>query len=154
MKALETNYNGILFRSRLEARWAMFFDLIGVEYVYEPECFVLNDGRKYTPDFYIEKYDLYVEIKPNFDWMKDEYHMGRYCQFDGELIILSGGMPTFSKVNYLMSDSVSQAEVVFVPNSKYEPFFATGADFGADESLFLKDHLKELEIVKSHRFWN
>ena len=32
MKAIETEYNGYRFRSRLEARWAVFFDALGIEY--------------------------------------------------------------------------------------------------------------------------
>ena len=30
IKAIQTEYNGYLFRSRLEARWAVFFDACGV----------------------------------------------------------------------------------------------------------------------------
>ena len=30
IKAIETEYNGYKFRSRLEARWAVFFDALGV----------------------------------------------------------------------------------------------------------------------------
>lgn len=64
IKPIETVYNGYRFRSRLEARWAVFFDAAGVQYEYEVEGYVLNDGTKYLPDFYLPKYQLYVEIKP------------------------------------------------------------------------------------------
>ena len=47
MKSIETEYNGILFRSRLEARWAILFDALELKYVYEPECFILSNGQKY-----------------------------------------------------------------------------------------------------------
>lgn len=30
MKAIETRYKGYRFRSRLEARWAVFFDALGL----------------------------------------------------------------------------------------------------------------------------
>lgn len=74
MQAIETYYNGYKFRSRLEARWAVFFDALGVEYEYEPEGFTLNSGRKYLPDFRVKcwgtrgeiwdkPFDLYVEVK-------------------------------------------------------------------------------------------
>ena len=63
IKAIETEYNGILFRSRLEARWAVFFDAAGVKYEYEPYSFML-DGIGYVPDFYLPDYELYVEAKP------------------------------------------------------------------------------------------
>lgn len=64
IKPIETFYNGYRFRSRLEARWAVFFDDLGIEYEYEPEGFKLSDGRFYLPDFYLPKFSIFVEIKP------------------------------------------------------------------------------------------
>ena len=74
IKAIETEYNGYRFRSRLEARWAVFFDALGVKYEYEPEGFDLGNGVYYLPDFLIHDViprfaqgdklqDLYVEVK-------------------------------------------------------------------------------------------
>lgn len=63
IKAIETKYDGYRFRSRLEARWAVFFNSLGVRFEYEPEGFELSCGR-YLPDFYLTDLDLYVEIKP------------------------------------------------------------------------------------------
>lgn len=37
IKPIETVYKGYRFRSRLEARWAVFFDAQGIEWEYEPE---------------------------------------------------------------------------------------------------------------------
>ena len=48
IKAIETYYKGYRFRSRLEARWAVFFDAAGIKYEYEPEGFGLEDGRERT----------------------------------------------------------------------------------------------------------
>jgi len=63
MRAIITKYNGYSFRSRLEARWAVFFDTIKVKYEYEMEGFT-NDNICYLPDFYFPDYDLFAEIKP------------------------------------------------------------------------------------------
>lgn len=63
IKAIETFYNGYRFRSRLEARWAVFFDSAGIVYEYEPEGFKLSDGTYYLPDFYLPWFKCYVEIK-------------------------------------------------------------------------------------------
>jgi hypothetical protein len=40
IKAIETDWHGFRFRSRLEARWAVFFDALDLEYIYvpEPDC--------------------------------------------------------------------------------------------------------------------
>ena len=63
IKAIQTEYNGIKFRSRLEARWAVFFDTAKIRYEYEPEGYETEDGGKYLPDFYLPDFDLYVEVK-------------------------------------------------------------------------------------------
>src|ERR1700744_4926102 len=64
-KVIETRYNGILFRSRLEARWAVFFDHLNIKWEYEHEGFNL-EGVYYLPDFWLPDFDLgiYVECKP------------------------------------------------------------------------------------------
>lgn len=64
IKAITTHYNGYKFRSRLEARWAVFFDAAGIEYEYEKEGFVLSNGELYLPDFWIPEWNVWVEIKP------------------------------------------------------------------------------------------
>lgn len=75
IKVIPTEYNGCRFRSRTEARWAVFFDACGVKWEYEPEGFNLN-GLWYLPDFLLHdvcfvdgnsgmSHDLFVEIKGN-----------------------------------------------------------------------------------------
>ena len=65
IKAIETVYNGYRFRSRLEARWAVFFDTLGVKYEYEKEGYELPDGAYYLPDFWLPEIKRWVEIKGN-----------------------------------------------------------------------------------------
>ncbi|NSZ73230.1 hypothetical protein G6L74_05620 [Agrobacterium tumefaciens] len=58
--AIPTRYNSVQFRSRLEARWAAFFDLAGWTWDYEP-----FDLEGWTPDFLIKgKVPALVEVKP------------------------------------------------------------------------------------------
>lgn len=63
IKAVETVYKGYCFRSRLEARWAVFFDALGIQWEYEPEGLVLSDGDFYLPDFYLISFNCYFEVK-------------------------------------------------------------------------------------------
>ena len=65
IKAIETRYKGYRFRSRLEARWAVFFDYLGIEWQYEPEGYDLGDAGKYLPDFYLPGVDggYWLEVK-------------------------------------------------------------------------------------------
>jgi hypothetical protein len=68
IQAIQTAYKGYHFRSRLEARWAVFFDALGLQWEYEPEGFALPDGSRYLPDFLLRDNrktpDLWIEIKP------------------------------------------------------------------------------------------
>lgn len=55
-------YNNIQFRSRLESRWAAFFDLMAWEYTYEP-----YDLERWSPDFKLITEmgsEFLVEVKP------------------------------------------------------------------------------------------
>lgn len=63
IKAIPTFYNGFQFRSRLEARWAVFFDTLGVEYEYEKQGYDLGDGVYYLPDFWIPHLRTWFEVK-------------------------------------------------------------------------------------------
>src|ERR1700754_2375108 len=59
--AIPTVYNGIQFRSRLEARWAAFFDLCDWKWQYEP-----FDLPGWIPDFLVQTSDglKLFEVKP------------------------------------------------------------------------------------------
>lgn len=70
--ARQTFYNGTLFKSQLEAKWAVFFDTLNIEWVYEPCVIEHTDvytNRKlcYKPDFYLPRLGLYVEVKPTWE---------------------------------------------------------------------------------------
>lgn len=101
IKAIETVYNGYRFRSRLEARWAVFFDALGIEYEYEPEGFELPSGNRYLPDFYLPDDDVWVEIKGSKPSSDDIGKMLEFCECKCDLLnngarfrLLVGGIPT------------------------------------------------------------
>jgi hypothetical protein len=62
IKAIETRYAGCRFRSRAEARWAVFFDAVEEPWEYEKEGYELPSG-KYLPDFWLPRPQLWVEVK-------------------------------------------------------------------------------------------
>jgi hypothetical protein len=68
IKAIETKYDGVLFRSRLEARWAAFFNLCNIPWEYEPYDF---DG--WIPDFVIKgvERDIFCEVKPTDKYLPE-----------------------------------------------------------------------------------
>jgi len=51
IKSINTFYKGYKFRSRLEARWAIFFDTLDIEWQYELEGYRLSNGTGYLLDF-------------------------------------------------------------------------------------------------------
>lgn len=69
IKPIQTRYAGYLFRSRLEARWAVFFDHLKLDWAYEPEGFQLPSGTFYLPDFRVmmRGHPVWFEIKPGKD---------------------------------------------------------------------------------------
>ena len=116
IKAIQTTYAGHLFRSRLEARWAVFFDSLGVFWKYEPQGFMVGiewRERPYLPDFYLPDLDLWVEVKgsdESMDWtligdacdgagqclpMSTPGSHNRYggCGSDGSAVLVLGDIP-------------------------------------------------------------
>lgn len=83
---IETHYAGYRFRSRLEARWAVFFETLGVAYQYESQGYLLGDEKRpYLPDFWLPGIGAWVEVK------------GEMAAFDMRLADLAvsrpGGLP-------------------------------------------------------------
>ena len=93
IKAIETVYAGYRFRSRLEARWAVFFDSMGWKWEYEPEGFDLPSGW-YLPDFkvfYPDGFCHWFECKGDLKGIR-ETDWKRMLEFDEEevLTVLDG----------------------------------------------------------------
>lgn len=64
IRPIETHYKGYRFRSRLEARWAVYMDAAGIQWEYEPEGYELGGGFRYLPDFYLPQVNMFAEVKP------------------------------------------------------------------------------------------
>lgn len=79
IKAIDTVYKGRRYRSRLEARWSVVFDELGLPFEYEKEGYELPSGW-YLPDFWLRTLDCWIEIKGNAPTLKEE-------QLAGELAV-------------------------------------------------------------------
>src|SRR6201985_1558548 len=69
IKAIETRYDGYRFRSRLEARWAVFLNQCGIDWEYEPEGYEIPTPRgvvRYLPDFWLGS-SQWAEVKGFLD---------------------------------------------------------------------------------------
>lgn len=98
IKAIETVYKGYRFRSRLEARWAVYFDNAygnghGLKWVYEKEGFDLGNGIRYLPDFWLLSGRMWAEIKPD-DFSDSEFEKcWRLATQTGRPIAMLVGVP-------------------------------------------------------------
>lgn len=140
IKAIETRYAGHLMRSRMEARYAVMFDDLGVRWEYEPEGFDLPSGR-YLPDFRLQlDHECWFEVKPCF-----EYHGGcpipeldprwaELVELTGLPLYVVGGMARYEKQRKMihrelplpakMHDSGARVyQVEFDPSGKSELVF-------------------------------
>ena len=88
IKPIETLYNGMRFRSRLEARWAVFFDALGMKYEYEPEGYALQNGSAYLPDFYLPTEGMFAEVKPEREGAIDELKKVEQFVMDTKNVVL------------------------------------------------------------------
>lgn len=70
----EVLYKGCKFRSRLEARWAIFFDELDLDWMY---LYPKNDNV-YTPDFYLPQKKSYIEINEK---IPSQYELYSYDEF-------------------------------------------------------------------------
>jgi hypothetical protein len=111
IKAHETWYADVLFRSRLEATWAAFFDLVGWSWEYEP-----LDLPGWTPDFRLTithrsaSRVLLVEIKPYYSTGDFKGHpLMRYITGTGVPATISAGFgnnPSVTTVPFLFKSCV------------------------------------------------
>lgn len=92
IKPIETRYDGILFRSRTEARWAVFFNTIGFRYEYEKEGYALKSGW-YLPDFYLPDIGYWLEVKGEEPTAEEVCRCGFLFEATGKPVLIAPGAP-------------------------------------------------------------
>lgn len=129
-KAIETRYRSFLFRSRLEARWAAFFDLCNWRWGYEPP-----ELPGWIPDFVLGEHPLLVEVRPYFDshlWHdRCEAIMASGCR---ERVILLGADPVWLSAENSISDAphVGWLHVPVLVEKEWESYL-TDLHFGVTD---------------------
>lgn len=94
LKAIETRYHGYRFRSRLEARWAVFFTALGLRWEYEAEGFDLDAGW-YLPDFFLPDLNggVWVEVKPDTNGPLNDQRWYELVHRSEKGLLLATGVP-------------------------------------------------------------
>jgi len=114
LKAIETSYKGYRFRSRLEARWAVFFDHIGVKWEYEPEGFEFKDGSRYLPDFRLPDVGMWVEVKPTEKLSDDEKQKidNLVCESEFPVYVTSGAPGVAGQLHYRYTQQGGEVNIL------------------------------------------
>jgi len=99
MKAIQTRYKNYKFRSRTEAKWAVFFDSLGLRWEYEIEGFEFDDGVRYLPDFYFPDQGLWAEIKGALPTARERNLCRRLADARQEPVLMLAGTPGHLRLN-------------------------------------------------------
>lgn len=122
-QAIPTRWNGVNFRSRLEARWAMIFDLVELDWQYEPEGLQLPSGW-YVPDFciledcgdYFAKH--WIEIKPAYPSEKELIKAAEFAltnEWDLSIHIFYGEITATPDLEYMQMSEKCKANPLLLP---------------------------------------
>jgi hypothetical protein len=137
-KPIETRYKGYRFRSRAEARWAVFFDTLGIRWEYEPDGYVI-DGTPYLPDFKllhptVPEEETFVEVKG-----------GNVDQFAGEHVHLCRGLADLTATPVLL--------LIGEPALRMYNCVAPGMKDNSFRAIFFVDYTtKKYEVADAYWF--
>lgn len=92
MHAIQTIFKGYKFRSRLEARWAIFLETLKADWTYEKEGYDLS-GTWYLPDFFVKDWNCWIEIKGQTPTAEEEEKCDKLAKASGKLVLLLSGEP-------------------------------------------------------------
>jgi len=149
IQAIETKYKGYNFRSRLESRWAVFFDALRIKWEYEKEGYDLGELGWYLPDFWLPELRCWVEIKPNGDDESARAKCAELSKGTQMACLLIEGSPgtTYDDLNGPRTD-YSMTLFGGEPWDLFDSGYAFGESYfwGADQferlRLFLVEHIE------------
>lgn len=144
-------------RSRLEARWACYFDYLGIKWEYEKEGFDLGEAGKYLPDFWLPQVSMWAEVKPEV-FSESEYHLCRaLVDATGYSCLMLEGLPdnhSYWAIEPIRDDWPPEDDYILDGNFLHEGRFYsnTGAGRGCPEPCYNPSLLKAIEASRSARF--
>jgi hypothetical protein len=113
--ALPTLHRDVTYRSRTEARWAVFFDALDLIHYYEAAEIGLSTGESYLPDFFLPELDAYFEVKPSSDAVVTaECRKARILSKDrpGQRVWLAMGAPSSATPNILTLEHWAASDAI------------------------------------------
>lgn len=163
IEPIETKYKGYKFRSRLEARWAIFFDALNLKWDYEIEGY--NLGIKYgcyLPDFYLSQVDSFCEVKPEgiykLSQIKDKYY--DFTRITKRNIILLMGVPRarfypiwmYSEDGYIQEDNIFVSNYHNYPENEHRFYGCPGSNSPMNEGIITDEFCAAIAASRSARF--
>ena len=164
IKPIETEYKGYRFRSRLEARWAVFFDALGIKWEYEPEGYEFEDRTKYLPDFYFPSLDYYAEVKGKNNHLQDDIEKAeKFVQSSKKtLVILSQipyseeakGLYFFPEIYYTSQISEKHLNYCYMNFEVIAPNVLVTEDLAMEQKRWRNGTWRYKNIDRNEVLWN
>lgn len=179
-RVIPTIYRSIKFRSRTEAKWAVFFDALGIVWEYEPEGYT-DGSTSYLPDFLLTNFDVFWEIKGTEQYDEEKIEMlvrgtsksvviaigaPQSPLYGGNTLITASELTLFSgsRIHWATNDLVL-AECQIHPDSGVQLFSCRFTGIEQDctcDPVFQRSHFNvsgpqlthAYDKVTSHRFWD
>lgn len=145
IKAIGTYYKNCHFRSRLEARWAIFFDTVGIKWEYEAEGFDLGSAGFYLPDFWLPDMRLWVEVKGNIFRVEESLKAKALASlgepgFDKGILKIVGLPDEYDYINGYCNTYSG------VDNVKYLFMFSSNPKFLVNPPVFFMEETAEIVL--------
>ena len=103
---------GHYVRSMFEANFCRILKHNHVKYFYERDTFILEDGTTYTPDFFLPKQNIYIELKGRL-FEKDKRKMELFKQnyTNLKLIVIYQDNYKWKRLNIMYRDKLNNWEI-------------------------------------------
>jgi len=150
IKPIETMFDGLMYRSKLEACWAAFFKNLGIWFEYEPEGFDL-DGRNYLPDFLLPEIrdGLWIEIKPKWDQAASELCSRLHRATGDEVVMLCGSPSTVILEHKNACGWMTSKDTLFVGLVKFRNYLLGFQDYEIEKAAIDAHHVVRWSPMKS-----
>lgn len=150
MKAIETQYKGYRFRSRLEAKWAIFFDALGIQWDYEIEGYDL-EGEYYLPDFWLKTVNMWAEVKPDEFDDRARRLVEKLAKHTGAEVLMLDGSPDVAEYLSVLPEGGTMPYILSnyhnYPQDEHR-FYC----FPADYEIWQPDTVVAVKASRSARF--
>jgi hypothetical protein len=161
LRPIETVYAGVRFRSRQEARWAILFDRLGLEWQYEAEGYQLP-SQWYLPDFWLPGIQCFAEINGiTAQWTTEALRKATELAIaSGKVVILCDEMDPVLPLIPALWPHAGEADRYFIdlPRSRvcgrpwHEP---DPDDWGLDTAMFCAhsdEWIAAVDVARAEQF--